>query len=303
MADLYFKDAVEVRNSLTTRQKKQIRKLYNEWAREVKSQAKSLSKVPGSINEQRELTRLYYELRQASRVLSSELNNTITSNIREMADVTVRVNKRWLTKLGFTPESVDFKFSGYKDTIIRNILTGNIYQGGYDLSTRVWNLTDSNMSDIYRVIARGIAQNKSVYDISKDLEKYINPNARLPIMVNVNGKPNIIHNMQVDYNAQRLARTTIQHTYQQALVALTKDNPFVDGYIWHAAGNHPCPLCSDRDGNIYTADTIPLDHPNGQCEIEPRIDMTESLKELSEALVNPGEYPDIQSFLYGLDID
>ena len=33
--------------------------------------------------------------------------------------------------------------------------------------------------------------------------------------------------IKVDYNAQRLARTLVQHSYQQSVIAVTKDNPFV----------------------------------------------------------------------------
>lgn len=300
MADLYFRDAIEARDSITVRQKREIRKLYNEWARDIRDTAKGLSNVEGSQDAQRDLAKLYYELRTQSKVLSTEIDKSIRKNISDVSDITVRTNKRWLNKLGFTNGSIDIKFSKTKDMVLRNIISGNIYQGGYNLSTRVWNLTDYNMRDIYTVIARGVAENKTVYQIAKDLEKYVNPSKMVPTKIQF-GKGNKIHNMKVDYNAQRLAKTLIQHTYQQTLVSLTKDNPFVDGYIWHARGGHPCQLCLDRDGTLYSADDIPLDHPNGECEIEPNINMVKVMNDLSGWLDNPIEYPDIETFTRGLE--
>ena len=37
-----FKDAVVARNQLTVRQERAIRKIYNEWAREARDEAKVL---------------------------------------------------------------------------------------------------------------------------------------------------------------------------------------------------------------------------------------------------------------------
>lgn len=158
---------------------------------------------------------------------------------------------------------------------IRNIITGNVYTTGYSLSSRLWQIENNTMKDIYTIVAKGIAQKMSVYDIAKTLEKYVRLEARVPYIMG-------IHQHVVDYNAQRLARTLIQHTYQQTLVALTKDNPFVEGYIWHANGPHACELCEERDGQFYTAENLPLDHPNGMCSMEPYIYIQKMEREIDD---------------------
>lgn len=298
MSTLYFKDANIARDEITTRQKREIRKLYNQWAREIRAMSNSMpSRDIGDIEKQRQLAQLYYQLKQGSRNISSELDKTVRQNVSNIADITVRVNNRWLNSLGFTNGSLDLKFNPVKDTVVRNIITGNIYNQGYSLSDRIWNLEQSTMKDIYTVVAKGLAENKSMYEIAKDLEKYVNPDARLPWYVY--GKTPI-HNRVVDYNAQRLAKTLVQHAYQQAIIGCTKDNPLVKGYLWHAAGGHPCQLCQDRDGNIYSAETVPLDHPNGECTIEPIVDGNKNIIDLiSNAYLNPG----ILSFISDLDLD
>ena len=305
--DLIFRDAWKARDSITKAQERAIRKLYNQWAREIREEATNLSRVPGSINEQRELAQLYYQLRSASKQLTAEINSSVNQNVTYMGSVVQRVNRNWLASLGFTPKSIDRKFSRVKDMAIRNILTGNLYSGGHNLSQRVWKITDSNLKDMYTIIARGIAENRSVYDIAKLLEKYVNPDVKFPWRVqrwtDASGRPKVsmIHNGVVDYNAQRLARTMIQHAYQQTLVGLTRDNPFVRGYIWRADGNHPCSLCIDRDGTRYTADSVPLDHPNGQCTIEVDIDQVEVVQRMADYTLSPEEYQDMLEFFKGLD--
>lgn len=275
--DLIFKDAWEARDQITKRQEREIRKLYNEWARELRGQANQLTKIgtPQSAIQLRELAQLYYKLRSASKQLTAEINTNVEGNVVYMANAVANCNKRWLHSLGFTNTSIDTKFSLTRDMAIRNIITGNVYTTGYSLSSRLWQIDNNTMKDIYTIVSKGIAQNMSVYDIAKLLEKYVRPDVKVPYNVGV-------HNRVVDYNAQRLARTLIQHTYQQTLVALTKDNPFVRGYIWHADGPHSCELCDERDGQFYTAEDLPLDHPNGMCSMEPSIDLEKMIREVSD---------------------
>lgn len=285
--DLTFKDAWEARDEITKRQEREIRKLYNEWAREIKEQAKQLSKIGTveSANQSRELAQLYYQLRSASKQLTAEINTSVKDNVEYMANAVTRCNKRWLHSLGFTNASIDTKFSFVKDMAIRNIIAGKVYTSGYSLSNRLWQIGNDTMKDIYSIVAKGIAQKMSVYDITKLLEKYVRPDAKVPFRFGV-------HSQVTDYNAQRLARTLIQHTYQQTLVALTKDNPFVNGYIWHATGAHSCALCDERDGQVYSEYDLPLDHPNGMCTIEPSVDLEKLIHEVSDWESGLGEMYD-----------
>lgn len=304
--DPIFRDAWEARDSITKSQEREIRHLYNQWAKDIREQARNLSRVPGSLSEQRELVQLYYQLRSASKQLTTEINSSVNHHVTYMGDVVQRVNRAWLASLGFTPESIDRKFSRVKDMAIRNILTGNLYQNGHNLSQRVWKITDGNLKDMYTIMARGIAENQSLYSIAKQLEKYVSPSAKLSWKVSRwseagRMRTGIIHNGQVDYNAQRLARTMIQHAYQQTLVGLTRDNPFVRGYIWRADGNHPCGLCLDRNGVFYSAENIPLDHPNGQCTIEVDVDQVEVVQRMADYSMSPEEYQDMVEFFRGLD--
>ena len=130
-----FKDAVVARNQLTVRQERAIRKIYNEWAREARDEAKVLMRT--NIDEAKTAAQLYYQLRSASKQISAEINGEVTRNINEMGNIVVGVNNRWLSQLGFTTESLNRVFSPAKDMAIRSILTGNLYDKEIPLSDRV----------------------------------------------------------------------------------------------------------------------------------------------------------------------
>lgn len=103
--------------------------------------------------------------------------------------------------------------------------------------------------------------NKSAFDIAKDLEEYVDPKAKKSwdwkkVYPGVSSK--------IDYSAQRLARTMPAHAYQQSLEATVKNNPFIDGYIWHSGtGKRTCEICRERDGKFLQKEsclwTIPTD--------------------------------------------
>lgn len=301
-ADWYFKDGVEARDKLVRKQQREIRKKYNEWAKDVREEAKILSRTPGKQDDAKKATELYYQLKEASKRITSEINKEITKNINDISDVNVRTNKRWLKSLGLEDEKMNKYFSRSKDVAIRNIITGNLYENKQPLSRRVWQVTEQNNKDIYAIVSKGIATNSSIDDIAKQLEKYLLPNKNLgwnsTTVINQSGREVniVVHNNQVDWRAQRLARTMVQHAYQQTLVALTRDNPFVLGYIWHANGGHPCEVCEERDGMFFTADNLPLDHPNGMCDFEVFIDEQKAMNNLDLFYESPIYYPDIRRY-------
>lgn len=303
-----FKEAISQRNKITKRELKYIRKLYNEWAREVKAEAKRLHSLgtSSSFVEERELAKLYYELRNASRRLSQDIERTVKNGASDVGDAVVRTNKRWLNSLGLNTDSFEYRFTNEKRRAITNILTGQIYKNHGGLSSRIWKIGQGHERDIQNIIAKGIALNKNPYEVAQDIERYVNPNKKLPWSGVIRDKDgNVIQfpvsNKSVDYNAMRLVRTTIQHTYQEALIEMTKNNPFVKGYLWIAAGNHPCPICLDRDGTIYNVGNVPYDHPNGMCEIEPVIDKEKAMEDIKGFYENPVYYPDLQRFTGGID--
>ena len=134
-----------------------------------------------------------------------------------------------------------------------------------------------------------------MYDIAKDLENYVRPSAKLGWnKVTKDGVK--IYKKQVDYNAQRLGRTLVQHSYQQSFISTTQKNPFVTDYIWNSNGSRVCELCASRDGKHYSKYDLPMDHPNGMCTMIPNV-VNNLEDKLADWYNSPdGTFPEIDEF-------
>lgn len=297
MASLIFKDAEAAKAVIMASQQKEIAKLYEDWADEIGERAKyyshkSTASAPASERYYRELQK---QLRQTSQEVSNEIYKKIKSNIYTIADAVVSDNVKWLESFGFSSAGLNAAFSYVPHEIVQNLVTGQIYDSGWSLSSRIWGDNEQTLKDIYQVMAKGLAENKPIYEIAKDLESYVRPSAKLPWNLRMaDGKK--IYKKQVDYNAQRLARTLVQHGYQQSFIATTQKNPFITEYIWRSNGSRVCDLCKARDGVHYKKTELPMDHPNGMCTMEPVV-AENMIDQLADWFNSPdGTYPEIDAF-------
>lgn len=294
---LIFKDSEAARDAIVDSQKKEIAALYEKWADEIADKAhyystKSTASAPVSERYYKELRK---QLRETSQQVSNEVYSKIKKNMYTVADSVVADNVNWLQSFGFSKDGLNAAFSYVPDEIVRNLVTGQIYDSGWSLSSRIWGDNEATLKDIYQVMAGGLAQNKSIYEIAKDLEKYVRPSAQLPWNLRMeDGKK--IYKKQVDYNAQRLARTLVQHSYQQSFIATTQKNPFITDYIWRSNGSRVCELCMSRDGMHFKKTELPMDHPNGMCTMEPNV-ADNMVDQLADWFNSPdGTYPEIDAF-------
>lgn len=297
MASLIFKDAEAAKAAIMASQQKEIAKLYEDWADEIGERAKyyshkSTASAPVSERYYRELQK---QLRQTSQEVSNEIYKKTKSNIYTVADAVVSDNVKWLESFGFSSAGLNAAFSYVPHEIVQNLVTGQIYDSGWSLSSRIWGDNEQTLKDIYQVMAKGLAENKPIYEIAKDLESYVRPSAKLPWNLRMaDGKK--IYKKQVDYNAQRLARTLVQHGYQQSFIATTQKNPFITEYIWRSNGSRVCDLCKARDGVHYKKTELPMDHPNGMCTMEPVV-VDDMVDQLADWFNSPdGTYPEIDAF-------
>ena len=295
--NLIFKDAIKARDAIIESQKKEITSLYEKWADEIGEMAKHYShqSSASSIIQERQMKELQKMLRTTSQEVSNEVYSKIKGNMYLISDAVVSDNVNWLKSFGFSEDGLNAAFNYVPDEIVRNLITGQIYESGWSLSARIWGDNEATLKDIYQVVAKGMAENIPIYDIAKELEAYVRPGAKLPW--NLTASDGVkIYKKQVDYNAQRLARTLVQHSYQQSFVATTQKNPFITEYIWISNGSRVCPLCAERDGAHFKKNELPLDHPNGMCTMEPVI-ADDMIDQLAVWFNSPdGTYPEIDEF-------
>lgn len=284
MADLNLRDSNKVKLFLSAKQEREIKNLYNKAHYKLSQEIQKLSLPKTSVSDRlREmyLDQLRKSLESSIEVLYRSLQNKLKDNMFQVSQAVVSDMRVWLDSIGFPQEGA---FEYVPDEVVHLIVTGQIYEGRWSLSKAVWSNRQKMLKDVNTVISEGLLLNKPTYDIAKDIERYIDPK---DIKDWDWQKVYPGTSKKVDYNAQRLARTLIQHSYQQSLVLTTKDNPFVEGVQWVSAFAHgrTCELCKERatedkfglGAGVFPKDKLPLDHPNGLCSFGAKIDSMDDI--------------------------
>lgn len=300
------------RYDMTQAQAQEIAQMYGRLAEIVRRQEKrlSLSPLPSAAMQRAQLNDLENALAAELAMLRQTLNVTIPKNMHKMAEAMVVDNSKWGLQFGIQP-----KLAHVPTEVVQSLISGELYEGNWSLSSRLWQDYSAKRSDIHRIIAEGVALNKGSLEIAQDLEKYVDPNARKEWDWS---KVYPGTAKKIDYNAQRLARTMVSHAYQQSLMKSCKNNPFVSGYKWLISNSdRVCPLCIERASNddyglgngIFPKDDLPMDHPNGMCTFEAVIvdSMTDIADRIADwalgkedpALDKYAEYVGFESLLIG----
>lgn len=304
--NLIFEDAIKARDSITSSQRKDIVKLYEQWAKEIGKTAEKFGKKTNSSAPLSEayMNQLKKQLETTGKNVASNVEKKIKDNMLVIADNVIADNAKWLKNMGFSKGKIDAAFSYVPNDVVERLVTGKVYQSGWSLSKAIWGDSKDTLSKVYEIIAGGFAKQQSIYEIAKDLESFVSPSAKK--MWNLTDKDGRkIYPKMVDYSAQRLARTLAQHTYQQAFQEATKDNPFVLKYKWVSNGSRVCDICKKRDGKLFDKDKLPMDHPNGMCVMEPvTMNKQERLDRLTDWVKGKdGDYPEIDAFAKKLGFD
>lgn len=268
-------EAQDKKLNLAKKQEQQIKQIYNDM---YKNLSKKLNKVNPDSLTKRYLEELQKELAKEIKIIHTKVEKVIKKNTEKSTnlannvqlDFFMQINEQYSLNMKDTFSSM---FSKIPKAAMDEILHGTAYKDRKGLSGRIWKYTKKFNKDIDYIVTEGIANKKTAYEIAKDLEKYVNPNAKKDwewkkVYPNSSKK--------VDYNAQRLARTAVNHAFQQAQKRSCEKNPYVTGIRWVSAGIHgrTCPVCSDRDGQLFKVNEVPLDHPNGLCTTIPEIPMS-----------------------------
>ena len=288
-------NAQKKRLQITRDQKKQIADLFCQSAKDFEREA-------GKKNEKsltyRWLKDYAKSLRREGKKLFQEIGDITSANIQGASEAVTAAEQRFYTKLcPLLSERFSDVFSTVPKEMVEELMSGGIYKGFAGLSERIWDYQRKYDWDIQTIINRGIVQQKPAYDLAKDLELYLRPDAKKPWNWGV-VYPGV--NRQVDYSAQRLARTAVTHAYQLSLQRATRDNPFVEGYRWHSSNSgRVCPLCRERDGQVFEKDSLPLDHPNGMCVVTAEIPKSyeEIGRELGDWAAGKSDNPELDNWL------
>ena len=291
-----FKHAESLRSSLTKEQQKRIKKLYEDWAKDIEERAAKLAKKtnPSATLSNAQANILKKQIEATGKQVANGVYTEVKNGMLEVSEAVLGDAGKFMKGLGFPEDGISAAFSNVSASVVNSLVTGSVYgkPGSWSLSKSIWSDNEGTMQKAYEIVAKGIAENLPVQDIAELLHDFVSPDRRVPW---VGPKGSRIYTKKIDYNAQRLARTLSQHTYQQSMVAAVEDNPFIDSCRWVSNGSRACDLCKQRDGKIFKKDEVPLDHPNGMCVMEPVADVDEMTTRLAD-WVKGKDDPDVDKF-------
>lgn len=281
MNEFKLGNAEKLRDRLTKEQEQEIANTYKQVADKVKKKLKSIpdNGTATSALKKQQLQQLKKLLDSEYKSMQDKIGKQIEQKAKETTQGPINAAKEFAKKLGFV--KLEGSYASVPNDVISSIVTGQVYDGDWSLSSALWKDVQHKQKDINKVIADGVSMNKSAFDIAKDLEEYVDPKAKKSwdwkkVYPGVSSK--------IDYSAQRLARTMPAHAYQQSLEATVKNNPFIDGYIWHSGtGKRTCEICRERDGKFFAKGKLPMDHPNGRCTF---ITKGQSMMDISDRLAD-----------------
>lgn len=273
MNTLRFLKAEQIRQQVTKEQLQYITNMYQSIADEFAVKIENLSDKTNisSILKTQYLREYQKELADQIGKLNWQIEASIKNGMKEVAQSVVDEEVKRALNFGLT--GISGKLSNIPQDVVETIVSGQLYQSDWSLSSAIWSANKKVQQDCQNIVARGIAANKGVYEVAKDLEKYVNPSAKKDYKWSRDYPGS---NKVVDYNASRLVRTMMSHAYQESFERATENDPWVEAYEWNTAHNtRICPYCMEMSAEnkfglgpgIYPKGEVPLDHPNGQCFI------------------------------------
>lgn len=289
------------KQALNKQTAKRVQLLYKQSAQDIERKLRNLTMLaPSDSLKKVYLENLLKDINKSSDSFNRLVQSTVLDAGETSGKIAVEAGNKVMQNAGL---GIKGAYSYIPRQQVENIASGKLYGDKWSLSKSIWKSGLRTKSDMEKVVAKGLMQNKPIKDIADDLTKYVDPTARKPWDWS---KVYPGTAQQVDYNAQRLARTMIQHSFQASLVQSQLYNPFCKGVIWYSVGIHgrTCELCMERDGNVFPVKDLPLDHPNGLCYFEPALDSMDAIADRLADWTNGVADPGLDTYVakaFGLD--
>ena len=236
---------------------------------------KALNAHKGSLTE-RWAAEYALSLDRRVKELEAGLYDVLMQGLKRSAELPTIAMGDWWEAVG--GQSFRDAFTLPPDNVLTGLISGGFYRDNKGLSERIWGVSKGFEKDVGYIIDRGIAEKKSAVELARDLEQYVQAPARRDfdwgkVYPNLSGK-------KVDFNAQRLARTAINHAYFLDNVRVCTENPFVTAMHWDLSNAHEerqvipfgpdeCDEYAEHDEGLglgnFKPEEIPVPHPQCLC--------------------------------------
>jgi hypothetical protein len=158
-----------------------------------------------------------------------------------------------------------------------------IYKDGIPLSGRIWNLQTQSLNGINQILAQGVADGNSAWNIAKLLQEYLGAGAECPRWTSTrlyartkqdiaSGDRTGLYSREacagqgVAYNALRLARNEIQVAHGMATDSIFAKMPWVEKEAINLSPSHPDIGCACEDVVVNGEDGTNV-YPKGEISL------------------------------------
>ena len=178
MNEFKLGNAEKLRDRLTKEQEQEIANTYKQVADKVKKKLKSIpdNGTATSALKKQQLQQLKKLLDSEYKSMRDKIGKQIEQKAKETTQGPINAAKEFAKKLGFV--KLEGSYASVPNDVISSIVTGQVYDGDWSLSSALWKDVQHKQKDINKVIADGVSMNKSAFDIAKDLEEYVDPKAK-----------------------------------------------------------------------------------------------------------------------------
>lgn len=249
-----------------------INKAYAEAAKGIKA---AILETDG-LNADN-LNLISYQLQQSTGIIQDKIMSEIPASVNSGMALYNEIDEALLSDLfaGYskiTPKGLQNMIMGVNTRLIA-ITVNRMYQDGYTLSSRVWQLANDYQEQITALINSGFAQGLSIQDIAKSVQVYTQDGLEGLIDEFPTAKWGEVTIKNLDWRALRLIRSEFSASMKTGAVMAGEANPACTKlYDWIRINTqqHDCECPDIAAGGPYTAANIPEQpHPNCMCQVRP----------------------------------
>ena len=273
--------------NLTRRAMIELRRTYQAAGRLAAAAVRDSTRAGLSSITSSQYSQLQRQLMQGVNRINAAIAGQVHTVVRTGFQSYAKIEERYLIDSirragavrAIPPALVRNFYVGLNERVVEDIVR-RIFANGYSFSTRVWNSAMDFNRQINQVVSTGIAMNRDVVSIARDINVYVR-DGKLRLMQRygdlIRGASDFTRRirLQVDYRALRLVRSELGASLQNASVQAGEANPAcIHMYDWVRVNTEEwnC-VCPDLEENSpYLTESVPgYPHSNCMCQVRPRL--------------------------------
>lgn len=271
--------------NLTHRALNKMQEVYRQAAAQVADKLKALAGQNIATETILSMQSLQIQLEASAKMVEDALKKVVPTAVQLGQDKFNKINREYLLDISqytnglITQTGIRAMITAVNNDVMMSIVS-RIYQDGYSFSERVWRAGKEFQDNIKNIISAGIAQNRDILDIARDLNAYVRTD-KLTLIKRygdlLKGTKEFAKRIRknIYFPSLMLIRSELYASLMDNAKLTGQYNPGCSGlWDWVRTGltdwNCLCP--EHADNGPYTLDKIPAyPHSLCLCKLVPRL--------------------------------